>query len=283
MALPEFQNEQDFRNNWIAPFLAKLGFMVVKNTHGPGEQGKDFFFADYDRFGHTRIFAAQAKIGNIGSGSTEISDLLDQVKRCFGVRLRFHKAAHEQRVAAVYVMTTGTISVTARERIHDWCVGERFGENVFFLDGEQLENKERFTTYENDQQRRQHLTAFRNELIRNGVQLKRQHQNFMQGNVFLGIYRLKALEDALLWVSLQGDQHLMNTMEDLWRFVTLFKEYKTPTKVNWDDDSKEMFRDTTGKCIGLVDDLVKFCDEQLQLLDARYSLQAVSLTAEPPV
>jgi hypothetical protein len=51
MALPEFKNEQEVRDHWIAPFLSKMGFILPKKEHGQNEHGKDFVFADYDRFG----------------------------------------------------------------------------------------------------------------------------------------------------------------------------------------------------------------------------------------
>jgi hypothetical protein len=65
MPLPPFKNEADFREAWIAPFLSKLGFIRVTNVHGSEEQGKDFFFADFDRFEHRRFYAVQAKLNRI--------------------------------------------------------------------------------------------------------------------------------------------------------------------------------------------------------------------------
>jgi hypothetical protein len=49
MPLPNFTDEDDFRANWIRAFLSKLGYILVTHSHGSGEQGKDLFFADYDR------------------------------------------------------------------------------------------------------------------------------------------------------------------------------------------------------------------------------------------
>ena len=222
MALPEFKNEQEFRDAWIAPFLAKLGFMNIKNTHGPGEHGKDFFFTDYDRFGHSRYYAAQVKLGNIGSSGKEINDLLDQVKRCFGVRLRFHKGVHEQRISAVYVMTSGTISEQARVRIHDWCGSENYGENVYFLDGEQLENKNRFATYESDQERRQHYTAFHNELLKNLAELGMQKESFEREPSF-GNFRLTALEAELQRLpKYNADTTPIESIEVLWKGLSVY-------------------------------------------------------------
>src|SRR5262249_41188961 len=133
MPLPKFDTEKAFREKWIAPFLSKTGFILPKHVHGQDEQGKDFFFADHDRFGHLRIYSAQAKLGDIGTGKA-LTELMDQVERSFEVTLKHHKGAHEQRISAVYLLATGSISAQARERISDRCRLRGFGENVFYLD-----------------------------------------------------------------------------------------------------------------------------------------------------
>lgn len=73
MPLPLFENEAEFRIAWVAPFLSKMGYILPKHVHGPNEQGKDFYFAEHDRFGHLRFLAAQVKVGNIGAGSVELT------------------------------------------------------------------------------------------------------------------------------------------------------------------------------------------------------------------
>ena len=144
MPLPEFTSETEFQEKWIKPFLSKLGYVLVNVAHGPGEQGKDFFFADFDRFEHRRFYAIQAKRGNIGVGQTELDRLLNQVKRSFMVKLRFHKEADEKHVSAVYIMASGSISREAREYISDWCHKQPFGENVYYLDGDNLERLDKY-------------------------------------------------------------------------------------------------------------------------------------------
>lgn len=284
MTLPEFKNEQEFRDQWIAPFLAKLGFMNIKNTHGPGEQGKDFFFTDYDRFGHSRYYAAQVKLGNIGSGGKEINDLLDQVKRCFGVKLRFHKGAHEQRISAVYVMTSGTISEHARQRIHDWCGTENYGENVYFLDGEQLENKERFSTYESDQEKRQHFTALHNELNRNLAFLVKQRDSFNSENAVFGNFRVSMLEAEIRRRPLFRDP-AASLIEQLWHRLTSYSRFgssEVSALKKTDQPRVSATRDGLllgmEECIQTIQDLLRHCKTELQQLDERYSLQATALS-----
>lgn len=196
MGLENYTTEKEFRQDWVGPFLARMGFILPKHVHGQDEQGKDFFFADHDRFGHLRFYAAQAKIGNIGTGR-ELTELLDQIERSFEVALKYHKGAHEQRIAAVYVMTTGRISPQARERIWEHCRSRAYGENVFFLDGETLDNLERFASHRRDDEVRQLLVALLNEANYNIRPIVIASQTCHQGKPQFLRCRVLALEQAL--------------------------------------------------------------------------------------
>lgn len=167
MPLPKFPDEATFREQWIRPFLSRMGFAHVHLTHGAGEQGKDFFFADYDRFEHQRFYAAQVKNGNIGSGDTELDSLLFQVKKCFTVKLKHHKDAHERSICATYVMASGKISPTAREYISSWCQRENMGENVYFLDGDTLDRLEKLRIKADDDEAEIKLNGIFQECIFN--------------------------------------------------------------------------------------------------------------------
>lgn len=149
MALQKFKSEAEFRDSWIKPFLAKLGYTLVTVVHGRNEQGKDLFFADFDRFEHVRFCCVQAKNTDIKVGR-QLGDLLDQVKRSFEVQIRDYKSAEQMRISAVYVMTSGKITDEARQHITSHCRGVPYGENVYFLDGSRLELLERFCGHVDD-------------------------------------------------------------------------------------------------------------------------------------
>ena len=298
MAIPDFQNEKEFRDKWIGPFLSKLGFIVVKNIHGVNEQGKDFYFAEYDRFGHTRVYAAQVKLGNIKTGK-EISEILEQVKRCFQVPLRFNKTAHEQRIASVYVMTNGTISHTAKEQIHGWCNVEKMGENVFFLDGEQLDNKEKFANYQRDLEQRSLWTALRYELVQNLNQLKLQMNNLKLGRANFFMYRLSSLDAVLQQLPVGTEKILIestesesligsiesktlidsiNSMEYLYRTLSQFKSFAVPMAIDFTETQINLFRNMTEDSIHRSRKLITYCEEHLQELNEHYSLEITPVT-----
>lgn len=167
MALPAFTNEADFRENWVLPFLQRLGFINVTHSHGMSEQGKDFFFADIDRFENIRLLACQVKLGNIGAGNAELTTLLNQIDRCFCVRIHDHTTGEERRVSAVYVMASGRISSEARKYICDHCRRVPLGENVHFLDGERLDQLNRFATYGIEKDRRIRMMGLITEAVTN--------------------------------------------------------------------------------------------------------------------
>lgn len=182
MTLPEFRDEAEFRTTFIEPLLNRLGFILVTHSHGTDEQGKDFFFADFDRFQHMRLYAAQAKLGNIGAGSSELDALLNQVKRAFRVRVRNRKRAENRRVSAVYIMTSGTISGVAREYITDHVASEPFGENVYFVDGDMLEKLDQNTQLLSDQDVRRKLVGVLAELQSNNRACRCIRRDFSDTN-----------------------------------------------------------------------------------------------------
>jgi len=196
MSLPPFDTEKTFRQQWIAPFLSRVGYILPKHVHGCDEQGKDFFFAEHDRFGHVRINAAQAKIGNIGAGK-DISALWDQIQRCFEITLKYHHGAHERRISSVYIFTTGTISAQAREQIWDQARLKSYGENVFFLDGETLENLNRDISYRSDRDSRTRLVALADEIAFNARILDRLMKMHSQGKQGFKSFVTIALEESL--------------------------------------------------------------------------------------
>lgn len=224
MAMPEFPNEAEFRTKWIKPFLSKLGYVLVSHIHGSGEQGKDFFFADFDRFEHRRFYAVQAKVGKIGAGQTELSELLNQVQRCFSVRLRFHKDAHERRISAVYIMASGSISREAREYISDWCNSQSFGENVYYLDGDTLERLEKNAFQRFDLDLRNRLIAVMAECQHNIRIIQRAQQVFGERKSGFERCRLTAL-DALLVSVPPADVFKLELAEEAWRWLSLTNKF----------------------------------------------------------
>jgi hypothetical protein len=272
MPLPEFKDEKEFREKWIGPFLSRMGYILPKHVHGQDEQGKDFFFVDHDRFGHLRIYSAQAKLGNIGTGP-ELTQLLDQIERSFEITLKYHKGAHEQRIAAVYVMTTGTTSHQARERIWERCRQRSYGENVFFLDGDVLENLERHAAYEQDTQLRQRLIALVKEASFNiATPLKFLIESCQKGAPRVFVHcRMLALEGVLM-LSLPETIIPYSTLSNAWNHMTEINKWAGPMKMPSDAKNIESTLGIAQGAININNQICVACNEAIRALDERYSL-----------
>ena len=227
---------------------------------------------DHDRFGHLRIYSAQAKLGKIGTGK-ELKDLIDQIERSFEVTLKYHKGAHEQRIAAVYVMATGTISPQAREQIFELCRQNSYGENVFFMPGDVLENLERYATYEQDTQRRQRLIALVNEANFNiTVPLKSLIDSYQKGKPrILTRCRTLALEGALM-LALPESIISYTTLTLAWSYMTEFNKWAGPLKL---PSGAENIKNAIGlaqRAIETNNQIIDACDKAILYLDEQYSL-----------
>lgn len=271
MPLPEFNNEAEFRQTWVGPFLTKLGFILPKSIHGADEQGKDFYFADYDRFGHLRFYAAQAKLGDIGTGR-EVTELMDQVERCFEVPLRHHKGAHEQRISAVYIMTTGTISHQARERISDRCRARSYGENVYYLDGATLDNLERHAAYQDDKAVRQRLIALLNEATYNLGPIQQLQQTSLQGKPLFRQCRTLAIEEALK-NPLPDPTVPYSGLSSVWQLMEEINKRVVPYNLSFKDEAVASFARIAEQAFNHTVKLRDACSRAIKTLDERYSLE----------
>ncbi|HAH49675.1 hypothetical protein [uncultured Gimesia sp.] len=268
MSLPEFKNEAEFRTEWIAPFLSKLGYILPTHNHGTGEQGKDFFFAEYDKFGHLRFNAAQVKLGNIGGGDSQLSELLHQVRSCFDVTLDYDKGTKQKRISAVYIMTNGSISHEAKRRISGYCEREHFGENVFYLDGDTLDNLERHATFTDDKKLRNRLVALLNEVNYNFAPFKEMANQHVKNLVLIDSSRILALEDTLR-NPLPENILSYKGVSVYWEAVNMFKnilrleidgslvETQIQKMEKGINESSERLRDSISKAIAKIDSMYK--------------------------
>jgi len=87
-----FQNEADFREQFVKPLLNRLGFYGVSEHHGTQEFGKDFVFSELHRLGGVRHYAAQVKHEERISQGKSVDGLLSQVRQAFATPFRRARA-----------------------------------------------------------------------------------------------------------------------------------------------------------------------------------------------
>ncbi len=189
--------EEGFRNEFVKPLLACLGFIGISNEHGVNEFGKDFVFSELDRFGKLRHMIVQAKHQEKINQGKKVDDLLTQIRQAFFVPYTLPSSPSEQRyVSSVYVFNTGVITDNAKTQIiHS--LAKEMAANTQFFGGEQLETLENVTSYQDARRVRERLAALRSQLamniqiwreLRNGVSVQKgQTKLDVRGGILHGI------------------------------------------------------------------------------------------------
>jgi hypothetical protein len=159
-----FSSEAQFRDDFVKPFLNRLGFYGVEQQHGSTEFGKDFVFSELHRLGGMRHYAAQVKHeGKIHQGVL-VDSLLSQVKQCFTVPFTRTDSPRPCHVSSAYVFNSGEITDNAKTQILGALMAEHFGDNVHFLDGDRLEALAEGAALANDRDARARLGALKEQL-----------------------------------------------------------------------------------------------------------------------
>jgi hypothetical protein len=130
-------SENDFIFKRVIPLLRKLGFQDVRYVHGVDEYGRDIIFYDKDRFGIQRLYAAQAKIGDI-SGSTRsvINGVISQTNDALEMPYYDPFRGEEKFVSGYYLIISGKYTRNAKEKIRVKCKGKP----VYFLEEKDIDN-----------------------------------------------------------------------------------------------------------------------------------------------
>lgn len=120
----------------VLPLLRRLGFVRVDFTHGPTERGKDIVFAELDRFGLLRYYAAQAKREALHAkeGGREFETLCTQLRAAYDYPYDDPTSGRRVKMSGVYLLTMGNVTPEVRARLV-----EKTGQWLHFVDADQLE------------------------------------------------------------------------------------------------------------------------------------------------
>jgi hypothetical protein len=166
MLFERFNDEAQFRAQFVRPLLTRLGFMSVAELHGPQEYGKDFVFSELTPFGFLRHYAAIVKHERAISQSAAslCATVLSQVRQSFSVTFRLPDNEAVHRVSSVVVFNSGKISDNARNWLRSELDEERYGRNVHLLDGERLFQLDLASTFRQGEQLLPRLQGILNDL-----------------------------------------------------------------------------------------------------------------------
>lgn len=131
-----YANEEGFAQDFLIPMLQKLGFLLVINTHGRTEFGRDLVFSEVDRFGHVKYHGLQAKyVASISLNGIE--DLVRDCKQAFENPFAHPQTGTSERISSFYVATAGSVGPEASQHYFNSLL-KLYAGNVRLLQGKDL-------------------------------------------------------------------------------------------------------------------------------------------------
>lgn len=131
--------EAHFREEFVKPFLWRLGFQGVETKHGPAELGKDFVFSEHHKLAGIRYYAAQCKHVKAVRQAQDVSDILRQIQEAFDNPFIPLNTPRDCYVSAVYIFNSGEFTEPALRSLSASLRKKDFGDNVHFFGGERLQ------------------------------------------------------------------------------------------------------------------------------------------------
>lgn len=127
-----------FREQFVRPFLLRLGFQGVSCKHNSNEFGRDYVFSQRDALGQVRHLLAIAEHVERLSQPKQAERLLTRIRQCFLASYSLPTASDEQRsLAGIYVFVSGTIGDEAIAHLRR-SLAKTMAANIHFLDGPRL-------------------------------------------------------------------------------------------------------------------------------------------------
>lgn len=127
-------DETLFSQEVLLPLLRRMGFLLVRYTHGRREYGKDFTFTEATPFGNQRHYGLQAKAGNISGGvNSQIDELIGQLNDAFSMPYLELGMTDQFYISTFVIAISGVFTENAREKIASKIPRGVIG-SVIFLD-----------------------------------------------------------------------------------------------------------------------------------------------------
>jgi hypothetical protein len=121
------------------PLFGRLGFQMVRRTHGLDEYERDILFYNRDRFGKQWLYAALVELGDIsGAGEPSIDTVITQIADALRMPYADIGQPRKRHIDGLYLIISGSFTSEAREKIEEACEDKP----VVLLDGQDLEEME---------------------------------------------------------------------------------------------------------------------------------------------
>ena len=131
-------DERAFCEEVLAPLLRRMKFLVVRDTHGVREYGRDFTFSELTPFGTMRHYGLQAKAGDVAGGvNSAIDEIVGQADDAFRMPYYDIASAEPRYISTFVVAISGRFTSNAREKIVNK-VSRGVHGSLLFLDRESI-------------------------------------------------------------------------------------------------------------------------------------------------
>lgn len=222
----KYKNEEAFRDQFVKPFLNRMGFFGVEEQHGAREFGKDFVFSELHRLGGMRHYAAQVKHEEkINQGKRSVDGLLSQIRQAFVMPFKRNDSPRDCHVSAVYVFNSGEITTNARDYMMSELKRERYGDNVHFLDGDRLQMLNESAVYRDEREILSRLHGLELQVTNNRILIRElQASNPDEGIITKGFF-LSAV-DAFLASPAPDSSRLTRALMAYWQRSTVVDSFR---------------------------------------------------------
>ncbi len=133
-----YSNEKLFSTELILPLLRRMEYINVRYNHGIKEYGRDFLFAEINKFSEIVNFGMQIKAGNIsGEVNSEIDMIIGQINDAF--TMPFNKLGHENdyHITTFIVAISGHFTDNAKEKIK-YKINKGLYGSIYFWDKDKI-------------------------------------------------------------------------------------------------------------------------------------------------
>jgi hypothetical protein len=136
----------------------------VQETHGANEFGCDFICCELHRVFGSRYYGVVVKAQRKIAQGRDVQVVLGQIRQAFAKPIQTSSSPRVVHASTVLVLNSGLITDNAQKEIWHDLGYERYGANVVFLDGRQLQSLSQMVTADSLAERRGLLIGLRAEL-----------------------------------------------------------------------------------------------------------------------
>lgn len=133
-------DDATYGSDVVAPLLVQMGFVDVSVNHGIKELEGDVLFAEFDRFGFKKHYAAHVKADSIsGKTKSDLSGIIEHITKVLDVKFSDPVSKMETAISQAYIVTAQKFTYNAVEQTLKDKSLSGIEHRLSFLDGQQID------------------------------------------------------------------------------------------------------------------------------------------------